>query len=140
MCSANPSCHETNFWMLMKKQRKRFRDNFETAQKIYVCVANKPIMMPHQMNITILLQYYNYITTANQSGIDHSCHVDAQNTRMCVIKTIYPDVTSNERFTIPAYCQSILLAMSMLELGRWIKPKTNTNTTASNKFEPKSQE
>ena len=96
-------------------------------------------MMPHQMNITILLQYYsnNYIITANQSGIDYSCHVDAQNTRKCGIKTIYPDVTSNERFTIPAYRLSIILAMAMLELGRRIKPKTNTNTTASNKLERK---
>ena len=59
---------------------------------------------------------------------------------MCGIKTIYLDVTSNERYTILAYRQSILLAMWMLELERWIKPNTNTNTTASNKLEPKSQE
>ena len=85
-------------------------------------------------------EHYNTTTITLLLPNNHSCHVDAQNTRMCGIKTIYPDVTSNERYTILAYRQSILLAMSMLELARWIKPKTNTNTTASNKFEPKSQE
>ena len=54
------------FYDVDEKQRSGFRDNFECTQKISVCVANKPIMMPFPMNITILLQYFNYITAANQ--------------------------------------------------------------------------
>ena len=74
------------------------------------------------------LQYYYNTTITSLLPINHSCHVDAQNTRMCGIKTIYPDVTSNDRYTILAFCQSILLAMVMLKLARWFKPKINTNT------------